>query len=107
MSPTFTSIGIRSPFSNRPGPDGDDLALGRLLLGGVGDVQPAAHRLGLFARQDDDAILERVDLELGLALGGGAHELLLPHSVAGDGYKVRPDIGLALGCLDCLVPAQR
>src|SRR5690606_4847848 len=44
----------------------DHLALGRLLLGGVGDVQPTPHLLRLVARPHHDAILERRHLELAL-----------------------------------------
>ena len=50
--------------------DGDYFALGRLLFGGVGDVQPAAHGLGLVGRLDHDPVLEGVELDLGLGLRG-------------------------------------
>src|SRR3954471_12220116 len=43
---------------------GDDFALDRLFFGGIGDVQPTFHRLGLFHRADRDAIGERKDLVL-------------------------------------------
>src|SRR5687767_13790819 len=49
----------------------DDFALLRLLLGGVGNVETAAHLLRLFERLDDDAVRQRVDLDA--ALGG--HDL--------------------------------
>src|SRR5882762_10786086 len=41
---------------------GDDFALDRLLFGGVRDVQPALHRLGLLHRPDRHAIGQRVNL---------------------------------------------
>ncbi len=49
LSPTLTSIGTRV-LLEAAGADGDDLALLRLFLGGVGDVESAAHLLGLFER---------------------------------------------------------
>src|SRR3712207_9362449 len=52
------------------GTDGDHFALLRLLLGGVGNVQPAAHLLGLFQRLDDDAVSQRLDLRGRGTLGG-------------------------------------
>src|SRR5690348_11841162 len=45
-------------------PDGDHFALGRLLLGGVGDVEPAPHRLHLVIGPDDHPVLERLDVGL-------------------------------------------
>src|SRR5215212_5732146 len=42
--------------------DGDDLALLRLLLRGVRDVQPAAHRFAFFQRLHNDAVGQRIDL---------------------------------------------
>src|SRR5690554_4454299 len=44
------------------GPDGDDLALLRLFLGGVGDVETAPHLLRFFEGLDDHPICERPDL---------------------------------------------
>src|SRR5688500_381855 len=41
----------------------DDLPLGRLLLGGVRDVEPAPHRLRLLRRGDDHPILQGLELE--------------------------------------------
>src|SRR5512134_340046 len=45
---------------------GDHFALDRLFLGGVGDVEPALHRLGLFHRANRHPIGQRVHLDLGL-----------------------------------------
>ena len=55
----------RFPSSTRPGAHGDDFPLLRLLLRGIRDVQPAAHLLLLLQRLDDDAVRERLDLEIG------------------------------------------
>src|SRR5512147_303470 len=56
-------------------PDGDHFALGRLFLGGIGDVQPAAHRLRFLGGHDHDTVFERLDAELWLALGRSGHRL--------------------------------
>src|SRR6266581_8578727 len=56
------------------GAHGDDFALDRLLLGGIGDVQSALHRLGLLHRPDRDAIGQRVDLVLRGRLGCRWHD---------------------------------
>src|SRR5216117_2553172 len=53
---------------------GDDFALDRLLFGGVRDVQPALHRLGLLHRPDRHAIGQRVDLVLRGRLGCRWHD---------------------------------
>src|SRR5262249_22175816 len=45
-------------FLIAPGSYGDDLALLRLLFGGIWDVQPATHLLGLLERLHYDAISE-------------------------------------------------
>src|SRR4029078_7330589 len=45
---------------------GNDLALLRLLLRGIGDIQTAAHLLRLLERTDNDAVRQRVDLHTGL-----------------------------------------
>src|SRR6266550_1047632 len=58
------------------GPHGDDFALDRLLFGGIGDVQPALHRLGLLHRPDRHAIGQRVDLVLRGRLGCRWHDTL-------------------------------
>ena len=50
--------------------DGEDLALLRLLLGGVGDEQSTAGLLCFFERPHHDAIGERADLDSGGVLGG-------------------------------------
>src|SRR5690606_17588129 len=52
----------RAVLGEPPGADGDHLALGRLLLRRVGDVEPAAHLLAFLGRLDDDAVRERLDL---------------------------------------------
>src|SRR3954463_15723199 len=52
------------------GADGDDLALLRLFLGGVGDEESTAHLLGVLERLDDDAIGEGCDLGVGLGFCG-------------------------------------
>src|SRR5687768_13559928 len=52
------------------GADGDDLALLRLLLRGVRDIETTAHLLGLFQCLDDDAISQRADLRRSGALCG-------------------------------------
>ncbi len=57
--------------------DGDDFTHRRLFLGGVGDVEAAAHRLGLIGGENHHAILEGGDLELGLR---GRHLFLPPNS---------------------------
>src|SRR5690606_32325684 len=75
--------------------DRDHAALGRLLLGGVGDVEPPAHLLGLITRHDHDAMLERGDLQLAL---GGSHRL------ASDMVERLNPLGeptLALQCREC------
>lgn len=46
---------------NAAGAGGDDLALLRLLLGGVGDDQAGCGGLDSFKGLDEDAILERLD----------------------------------------------
>ena len=46
----------------RPGPDGQDLALLGLLLGGVGDDEAADGRLLGLTGADDDAVLQRLQL---------------------------------------------
>src|SRR5215831_4236724 len=50
------------------GADGNDLTLGGLFLGGVGDVEPAAHGLRLVVRDDDDPVLEGRNLQFWLGL---------------------------------------
>src|ERR671912_1084047 len=42
--------------------DGDDLALLRLLLRGVGDDDPAAHLLALFNAAHDHTVMQRSDV---------------------------------------------
>src|SRR6266540_4433226 len=44
-------------------PDGDDLALLGLLLGGVGDDEPGGGLLLALARLDDDPVLERLQVD--------------------------------------------
>src|SRR5205809_1112759 len=48
------------------GTNRDDLALLRLLLGGVGDEESTAHLLRILERLDDDAIGKGCDLGAGL-----------------------------------------
>src|SRR6478752_1585226 len=72
------------PLLEPAGADRDDLALGGLLLGGIRDVEAAAHRLGLLGRRDDHAVLERLDLEAGLGLGSSRH-FCPPQRVIGNG----------------------
>src|SRR4051812_37545644 len=48
------------------GSDGDDLALLRLLLRCVGDIQPTAHLFALLERSNDDAVGQWADLRTGL-----------------------------------------
>ena len=48
--------------------DGDDLALLRLLLGGVGDDDPADLLLAFFDALHDDAVVQGTDLDCGLRL---------------------------------------
>src|SRR6058998_55432 len=55
-------------------PHGDDFALDWLLFGGIGDVQPTFHRLGLLHRPDRHAIGQRVDLVLRGRLGCRWHD---------------------------------
>src|SRR3990172_5599506 len=52
--------------------DGDDLALGGLLLGGVGDDDASLGLLLLLDALDEDAVLERSDLHAALPSGGAA-----------------------------------
>jgi hypothetical protein len=49
--------------------DRDDLALLRLFLGGVGDVQAAAHLLRVLQSLDDNTVSQRCDLHGRGALG--------------------------------------
>src|SRR5256712_4398122 len=56
------------------GSHGEDFALDRLLLGSVGDVQPALHRFGLLHRPDRHAIGQRGDLVLLGRLGCRWHD---------------------------------
>jgi hypothetical protein len=48
-------------FLDLAGADGDDLPLLRLLLGGVGDDDPAHPLLGLLETTDEDPIVQRSD----------------------------------------------
>jgi hypothetical protein len=74
--------------------DGDDFALLRLFLGGVRDVESAAHRFGFFERLDDDAIGERRDFRRHSVFGG--------HSVHPSSYGlVRAESPLALVSVQC------
>ena len=58
VSPSFTSSGWRLPSSlTLPWPDGDDLALLRLFLGGVGDDDPADLLLAFLDALNDDAVV--------------------------------------------------
>src|SRR6476646_6894536 len=52
--------------------NGDDLALLRLFLGGIGDVETTTHRFRLFQRLHYDTIGERTDLQRCRALS--SHE---------------------------------
>ena len=62
-SPSLTSSGRTLPSSSDLAvADGDDLALERLLLGGVGDDDPALGLLFLGDALDDDAVLQRTNL---------------------------------------------
>src|SRR5690242_1761282 len=54
------------------GADGDDLALLRALLRGVGDDEPGGRHLLFLAGLDHDAVLQRLQLELPVC-----HSLLL------------------------------
>ena len=62
LSPALTSSGVTVPSSLvAPAPTGDDFALLRLFLGGVGDDDPAGRLfLGLDAA-DEHAIMERTE----------------------------------------------
>ena len=52
-----------SPSSSRgPGPDGEDAAALRLLLGGVGQDDPARRRLLLLEDLDDQAVAQRLEI---------------------------------------------
>ena len=56
--------------------DGQDLALHRLLLGGVGDDDPALGLLLFLDALDDDAIVQRPELHGALPWPGSAGRLL-------------------------------
>ena len=58
VSPSATSIGMRSPVSllRAPGPGGDDAAALRLLERGVRENDAADRRLLLFEGLDDQAV---------------------------------------------------
>src|SRR5215813_9548994 len=59
-SPTLTSSGCSLPSSPRaPRPGGNDFALHRLFLGGIGDDNAACRLLFLLYTADEDAILQR------------------------------------------------
>ena len=65
-SPFFTSSGVDlAVVAHLALADGDDLALLGLLLGGVGDDDPALRLLFLVDALDEDAVLERTDLHAG------------------------------------------
>ena len=58
-SPAFTSSGVElAALVAGPGPDGDDLAFLRLLLGGVGDDDAALGLFLAFEALDDDAVVQ-------------------------------------------------
>src|SRR5437763_4375682 len=74
------------PFFPAPGTHRDDLTLDRLLLGRVGDIETALHRLRLLRRPDGHAIRERVHLELRLRCRCGCHVPLLRLRCSGRKY---------------------
>ena len=66
VSPTLTSIGIElAGLVAAAGADGDDLALRRLLLGGVGNDDAAGGLVLGVDALDDHAVVQGTELELG------------------------------------------
>ena len=62
-SPTLTSsFRTRAVLEDLAVADGDDLALDRLLLGRVGDDDPALGLLFFLDALDDDAVLQRTNV---------------------------------------------
>src|SRR5579864_5088102 len=70
------------------GPDGEDFALRRLFLGGVRDVQRAAHGCRLLGGQDHHAVLEGIDLDLGVGLVAVAVDIGYASPIASDRLMV-------------------
>src|SRR2546430_729549 len=68
----------RPPLSPPARTHRDDLALNRLLLGGVGDVEPALHRFRLLERPNGHTIGERKHLQLRLASRCCCHGTMPP-----------------------------
>ena len=63
VSPALTSSGdARAVVLDLAGADGDDLALLRLFLGGVGDDDPADLLFAFLEALDDDAVVQRSDV---------------------------------------------
>src|SRR5947199_6018149 len=70
--------------------DGDDLALLRLFLRGVGEDDPAGGRLLLLDRPHDEPVAQGLELHVWM-------------TSSGKGWKS----GLALSCVECQPPAGR
>src|SRR5439155_1306741 len=69
---------------------GDEATLGGLLLRGIGDVEPAAHRFRLVVGNDDHPVFERRDAELWPRLRCSRHRRLLQYGECDCCPKARP-----------------
>ena len=97
VSPALTSSAMRLPSSlTLPAPDGDDLALLRLFLGGVRDDDPADFLFAFLDALDNDAVVQRSDVHALYSvcregLGPSGHPDMAPTAIC----------GLALAIGDC------
>src|ERR1051325_2052989 len=91
----------RLTFFSPAGTHRDDFALDRLLLGGVGDVEPALHHLRLLERPNGHTIGERKHLQLRLASSCWCHGAMPPpvYRTVNRWVITR----LALSCDECLL----
>ena len=87
-------MAISSPLfsARRPGTDRQDLALLRLLLGGVGDDEAADGRLLGLGRPYDDPVFQRLQIH---------RYILLEGNLDWTGGRVVTTAGLALPHVEC------
>ena len=93
---------MRLPSSSQPaGADGDDVALLRLLFGGVRDDDAARQHFFLDGGPDDDAVVQRHQLgAAAAACFAGALPILAPFLAAGAFLAVGRDAVAAFATFD-------